>query len=121
MRRSTALVGVALVVLQVATAVVVNILTGGRVSRELVLALVLLVLLTASLVWWRERRNDGTRILEVRQRARREGVIERSPVRVSPSGGDVSVRIDADRGGKIKNSGVTISNDPPDPPDDSTD
>jgi hypothetical protein len=105
--RISALVAVVLVVIEAATAVVVNLATDGR-SAWLWPLLAVLVIATCALVWWQQRRGGGpgTRI---RLRAGTGGEVADVPVDVAGAGGngtDVSVR--ASWWGRIRRSGVTV-------------
>jgi hypothetical protein len=96
---------VVLVVIEAATAVVVNLATDGQ-SAWLWPLLVVLVIATCALVWWQQRRGGGpgTRI---RLRAGTGGEVADVPVDVAGGKGtDVSVR--ASWWGRIRRSGVTV-------------
>jgi hypothetical protein len=115
-RNAAAVIGVVLVVLEVGTAVVINVATGGAAPWWVWIALGGLVLATCALVWWRERRLGSGSSTDVRVRARRKAVIERTPVKISSPGQQTSVSIEADKG-RITNSGVTITGSQTDQPD----
>jgi ABC-type nickel/cobalt efflux system permease component RcnA len=117
-RQGTAAVGVVLVVIEVITAVVVNLATSGVGRWALWAGLAVLVVLTCVLVWWRESRHVSQSSADVRIRASRKGVVEGSPAHITGHAADSSVRIEADREGRITNSGVTIEDRTPGQGDD---
>jgi hypothetical protein len=116
-RKKAALAAVVLVVLEVVAAVLVNLATGVGASWWLWVALAGLVVVTCLLVWWRERQVAGRNSANVAMRARRKGAIEDSPVKISAPV-ETSVRLEADREGRITGSGVTITDSRPDQSDD---
>lgn len=107
MARSSAVVAVVLVLIEVGTAVVVNLATDGR-AGWLWPVLAVLVAVTCALVWWQQARGGaGTPSTRLRTKATGRGaLVEDSPID-APVRGDVDMSIKASWGGIVRRSGQT--------------
>lgn len=104
---SRKLVAVALVLVEVAMAVVVNFATNGQ-SPWLWPALGVLVVVTCALVWWLQA-PGGSSIpsTRVRTTATAGGSVESSPSDVQGQG-DIDVATKASWCGRVRDSGTTV-------------
>jgi hypothetical protein len=101
---SAAWIAVALVVVETASAVVVNFATAG-LSPWLWLVLAVVVVVTCVLTWWLHQSSAQSTRVGIRATA--GGEVVDSPVE-APGKGDVRVSIKASRRGKVRRSGAKI-------------
>ncbi len=106
MALSRKIVAVALVLVEVATAVVVNFATNGR-SPWLWPALGVLVVVTCALVWWLQPGGSSIPSTRVRTTATTGGSVEGSSPDVQGQG-NIDVATKASWWGRVRDSGPTV-------------